>query len=114
MKSWVSGGRAAGILYLIVAALPLGSLAILVIHAPELSVQDYLSAPDAKPLLGTLIFLGVSSFLMGMLLIWKQRVARHHLAVGVLMAGVAFAWNVVAPVFWVVPLLLAWHARTRS
>ena len=114
MGSRLTGARTAGILYLVVAALPLGTLAILLIHTPEISLRDYFSAPGMKPLLATLIFLGASSVVMGALLVSRTHAARYHFAIGVLIAGVAFTWNIIAPLFWVLPLLFTWQARTRT
>jgi chromate transport protein ChrA len=109
MGSRITDARTAGISYLVVSILPLGALAMLLTHNPESSLEHSFSVSELKPLVATLLFLGASSLAMGTLLLSRARKSKHLFLVGIFICGVAFTWNIIAPLFWVLPLLF--HAK---
>jgi hypothetical protein len=111
-----AGARAAATtIYSLLAVLAFGVLAVLLVPPPTPSWSLIASTPDAALLMGSLLALGLVSAALAFVL-WR-RVQLPVIAVRALMLSlpvVAIGWNVVAPLFWVLPIFFAWHMENTA
>jgi hypothetical protein len=111
----VTDRTAAITLYLLLALFALGALALFLTAPPEKSWSLITATPGATLLVSTLSALGVVSFGIAALLL--RRPPRSALALKILALSlpvVAFGWNLVAPVFWLLPVFFVWRSASAS
>ena len=100
----------AGILYLIFAVFATAVLGITWFTPPRFTIDALLSTPGAVKLFSVTLFLLLSSAAMGSYLVIRARANKSLLAASAALACVGFAWNILAVVFWLLPLLFIWRA----
>ena len=104
----------AATLYAMLTVLAVGGLFILLSPLSGMSWSTIVAVQGAMMLVTILASLGVLSFALAIVLL-RQRSLPHR--VGVLLQAIAgalpilaFGWNVMAAVIWLVPLLFIWRA----
>jgi hypothetical protein len=102
--------RTAGVIYLMLGSFAAATLWIWLFRPPGITIETLKSIPGAERLLVTLAALFLSSTAMGAYLIVCSRPPTIVLFVSVVIACVAFGWNVVAPGFWLVPAVFVFLA----
>jgi hypothetical protein len=114
MKIRNQNAAAAGVLYLIWGAFCVGVILVWTLTPPRYTVGELLSPPGATLLFFTIVFLFLSSAILGGLLLLQQRATYAVLGLGGVLACVGFSWNVVAGVFWLSPLFFVWRAAREA
>ena len=114
MRIRSQNATAAGVLYLIWGAFCVGVILVWTLTPPLYAVGELLSPPGATLLFFTIVFLFLSSAILGGLLLLRQRGTYAILGLRGVLACVGFSWNVVAGVFWLSPLFFVWRATHEA
>src|SRR5262249_54302599 len=109
MKQRDQSTTAAAVIYVIFSVFCAGVLAIWMLTPPVATLAEKLSPPGATVLFLTIIFLLVSSVVLGVLLL-RRGATFPLLAFGGVLAAAGFSWNLIAGVFWLSPLFFVWRA----
>ena len=108
----------AGVLYLMLAAFALAVLGLLLSPPPPFSWSLLVSTPDALVLSVTLVSLALISRALATILLWwrpKTSLGVRTLKITALaLPIIAFGWNVLAPLFWLVPLAFTWRVAGEA
>ena len=114
----IANPMAAGILYLMLAAFALAVLALFLPPSRSLSWSLLASTPEALVLAVTLVVLALISVALGSVFLWRRpRTSVEVRAVrtaAVALPIIALGWNVLAPLFWLLPLVFAWRAAGEA
>jgi len=102
--------RIAGAIYLMLAFFAAATLWMLLFIPPRTTVETLISIPGGERLLVTISFLFLSSIAMGAYLLVRFRAPKIALFMSGVIVCVGFAWNIVAPVLWLVPLFFVLQA----
>ena len=100
---------AAGVLYLQFAVFAAAVLWVL-FGEGDTKPTDVSSIPGAAELLTVIVALMVASFALGGWLTVRRSVNQVALGAGIVIAVVAIGWNVLAVIFWLLPLPLMWSS----
>ena len=108
----VGARAAAATIYGLLAILAFGVFAVLVVVPPRPSWSLIAATPGAALLTGSLLTLGLVSAAVAFFL-WR-RIQVPVIALRALMLSLpilAIGWNVVAALFWVLPIFFAWRRQ---
>ncbi|HJY76073.1 MAG TPA: hypothetical protein VKE95_05540 [Burkholderiales bacterium] len=112
---WPSSPRiAAGILYLMLAFFTGAVVAMYVTYSSATQFADLFPTSEAKFLLSVTAGLFVMSLALGLSLLRQPRVGPVTALASVTAIAVAFAWNFVVPLYWLLPALLVFAAYRQS
>ena len=108
----------AAALYLLLTVLALGALGLLVTPLSSTSWAALTSIPGSKALVIVLATLGLLSLVVACVLVIKRAslipLRWPVKTIATALPIVAFGWNFIAPIFWLLPLLFIWRSPRGS
>jgi hypothetical protein len=108
-------GTTAAALYALLALLALGALLLFLMPPPQVSWSLITSTPGLALLVGTVSSLGIVSAALAAALLRPMKFSATALrTLALALPAVALGWNVLAPLFWLVPVFFVWRATATA
>jgi len=111
MNSSAGNAKVAAIFYLMFGLFAAAALGIWIFTPPATPISVILADPEGAVLLGVGLFLALASLGMTTWVFIKPEIGWVHVICGVVLVAISAAWNIIAVLFWAVPLLFLVKAR---